>query len=118
VNTPNRVSASLAYLLLIIGWLYVFLFRKEDKLAMYHTKQSMMLIIVAIGASLIWAIAGWLVSLIPFVGFIVAVAIFALVITVYIVLLIGWIVGMVYALQAKIKPIPVVGRWAEQLFGT
>jgi uncharacterized membrane protein len=112
------VSALLAYLLLIIGWLYVFLFRKNDKLAMYHTKQSMMLVIVAIGIFLVWVILGWFVSLIPFVGFIVAVAFFSLVITVYVVLIIGWIVGMVYALQAKIKPVPVVGRWAEQLFRT
>jgi uncharacterized membrane protein len=116
VSTSSRISAFLAYLLLVIGWLYVFLFRKNDKLAMYHTKQSMMLIIIAIGATLVWAILGWLVSLIPFVGFIIAVAFFSLILTIYIVLTIGWVVGMVNALQAKVKPVPVVGVWAERLF--
>jgi uncharacterized membrane protein len=116
VSTSSRISAFLAYLLLIIGWLYVFLFRKNDKLAIYHTKQSVMLIIVAIGVTLVWVILGWLVSLIPFIGFIITVAFFSLVLTIYIVLIIGWILGMVYALQAKVKPVPMIGMWAERLF--
>ena len=115
MSTSNRIPAFLAYLLLIIGWLYVFLFYRNDKLAMYHTKQSIMLTIIAIGLPLVWAIGGWLLSLIPF-GIIIAASIFALVIVAEIAILAIWVVGMVYAWQAKIKPIPIVGRWAEQLF--
>ncbi len=56
------------------------------------------------------------VALIPFVGPIIVVALFALVIAVHLLLLASWLVGMVYAWQAKFKPVPVVGGWAEQLF--
>ena len=115
MSTSNRISACLAYLLLIIGWIYIFLFRREDKLAIYHTKQSIMLTIVAVGISLAWVVFGWFVSLVPFIGFIIAVALFALVMAIYILLAVNWVVGMVYALQARFKPIPVVGGWAEQL---
>jgi uncharacterized membrane protein len=117
VSTSSKISAFLTYLLLVIGWLYVFLFRREDKLAMYHTRQSIMLVIAAIGIPLVWGVLGWLISLIPYVGFIIAAAFFALVIAAGISFIIVWIVGMVYAWQAKFKPIPVVGRWAERFFG-
>ncbi len=115
MNTSSRISAFLTYLLPIIGWLYVFLFRKEDKLAIYHTKQSIMLTIAAIGAPLTWAIIGWFIALIPLIGPIIVAALFALVIAIHLLLLISWLVGMVYAWQAKFKPVPVVGGWAEQI---
>ena len=117
MSTSSRISAFLAYLLLINGWLYVFLFRREDRLATYHTKQSMMITVAAVGIALVWGIAGWLISLIPFIGFITAVAIFAIVIAVEVFLFFSWLVGIVYALQARFKPVPVVGTWAELIFG-
>jgi hypothetical protein len=55
--------------------------------------------------------------LIPFVGIIIAVSLFALVIGFEIALLISWMVGMVYAWQAKVKPVPFIGQWSERLFG-
>ena len=117
MNTSSRISAFLAYLLLIIGWLYIFLFRRNDKLALYHTKQSIMLVMVAIGAPVSWAVLSWLIALIPLVGPPIATALFALVIASYALLLVNWVVGMVYALQSKLRPLPVVGKWAERLFG-
>ncbi len=116
MKTSSKLSAFLAYLLLIIGWLYVFLFRRDDEFALYHAKQSVMLVIMAIAAPLVWLVAGWVISLIPFVGFIIAVAVFSLVIMVEIALMIAWIVGMVNAWRAKAKPVPFVGSWAERMF--
>jgi uncharacterized membrane protein len=115
VRTSSKIFAFLAYLLLIFGWLYIFIFRREDKLALYHAKQAFLLTVIAVGAPLVWAIFGWLISFIPFVGPIVAVALFSLVIATYIFLVATWIVGMVYALQAKPKSLPVVGGWVERL---
>lgn len=115
MNKPKRTFAFLAYLLSILGWLYVLLFRRKDKLAVYHARQSLGLTILAVGGPLVWAGAAWVLSWIPLVGPVLAAALFSLIILTYIVLIVAWIVGMVYALQAKVKPVPVVGGWAERL---
>ena len=112
----HKPFAFLAYLLLIIGWLIVFLFRRDDKFAMYHTKQSVTLVIAAIMVPLMWAVAGWIISWIPFVGFILAVTFFALVIAIALGLFIAWIIGMVYALRGQAKPLPFVGSYARRIF--
>lgn len=115
MSKPGRNAAFLAYLLPILGWLYVLLFRWKDELAVYHAKQSMMLTMTAIGAPAAWAVVAWIVSWLPLAGSIIAAALFALVILVYIFLALTWVIGMVYALQAKIKPVPVLGGWAERI---
>ncbi len=115
MSKPGRNAAFLAYLLPILGWLYVLLFRWKDELAVYHAKQSMMLTMTAIGAPAAWAVVAWIVSWLPLAGSIIAAALFALVILVYIFLAVTWVIGMVYALQAKIKPVPVLGGWAERI---
>jgi uncharacterized membrane protein len=115
VDKPKRTVAFLAYLLSVLGWLYVLLFRRKDKLAVYHAKQSLGITVIAIGGPLIWAGAAWVLSWVPLVGPVLAAASFSLIILTYIVLVAAWIVGMIYALQAKMKPVPVVGGWAERL---
>jgi uncharacterized membrane protein len=117
VTTSSKLSAFLAYLLLIIGWVVVFLFRRNDKFAMYHAKQSVVLVIAAIVILLAWAIAGWIISWVPFIGFVLAVAFFALVIAIELCFLIAWIVGMAYAWRGKVKPLPFVGSYVSRLFG-
>jgi uncharacterized membrane protein len=115
VNRSNRLAAFLSYLLGVLGWLYMLAFRRKDTLARYHAKQSLGITIVAVGAPAVWAVAAWIVTWIPLVGPLVAAASFSLVIATYALLTVCWVVGMVYALQAKIEPIPVVGRWAERI---
>lgn len=117
MTTSSKLSAFLAYLLLIIGWLFVFLFRRNDRFAMYHTKQSVVLVVAAILVPLAWAIAGWVVSWLPFVGFIITASFFALVIAIELCFLVAWIIGMVYTWQGKVKPLPFVGSYASRLFG-
>jgi uncharacterized membrane protein len=115
VSKPKRYLAFLAYLLPIFGWLYVLLFHRKDEFAAYHAKQSLGLTVIAIGAPAIWAVVAWIVSWIPLIGPIIAVALFSLVIATYMLLIVAWVTGIVYALQAKAKPIPVVGGWAERI---
>ena len=115
MDKPQRHLAFLSYLLSIVGWLYVLRFHREDKFAVFHAKQSMLLTLLAVGVPLVWAIVGWIISWIPVWGFIIAVTLFTLVIAVYIILVVDWIIGMVYALQAKTKPLPVIGGWAARL---
>ena len=112
---PNIYLAFLAYLLSVLGWLYVFIFHRKDEFALYHAKQSLALTLAVIGAPVLWIVVGWIVSWIPYIGFILAVSLFALLMALYFALVFAWIVGMVNALQAKRAPIPVVGRWAERI---
>ncbi len=116
MNQPGKIPAFLTYLLLFFGWIYVFVAHRDNKLAIYHTKQSIMLVLTAISVPLIWAIIGWLLSfIIPYFGFVFAIALFALAIVILLFLALIWIIGMTYALKAEFKPLPVVGGWAEQL---
>ena len=115
MSEPNKTLAFLAYLLTVPGWLYVLLFHRDDKFAVFHAKQSAVLTVVAIGAPLVWLVASWIISWIPLVGFILAIAAFSLVIATYAVLIVDWIIGMVFALQLKRTPLPVVGDWARTI---
>jgi uncharacterized membrane protein len=112
---PNIYVAFLAYLLNTLGWLFVFLFYRQDKFALYHAKQSLGLTLAAIGGPILWIVIGWLISWIPYVGFVLAISLFSLLMALYAVLVIAWIMGMAHALQAKRQPVPLVGRWAERL---
>ena len=115
MNKSNKNLAFLAYLLSVVGWLYVLLFRRNDKLAVYHAKQSMTLTIFALAAPAAWAIVAWVLTWIPLAGSFVGAILFSLVIAVYVFLGAAWILGMVYALQAKMKPLPIIGGWTERL---
>jgi len=105
----SRYVAFFAYLLSVIGAVVVLLLRRDDRFAVYHAKQSLGLVLLAVVAVVVWTVAGWLMSWVPYVGFILAMATFALVIAAYITLVIGWLIGMKYALEEKMQPVPVVG---------
>ena len=113
--TKHRVLAFLAYLLSILGSLYVLLFQREDKLAVYHAKQSLGLVLTAIGSIVIWFIGTWVLTWVPLVGPLLAAAAFSQVILTVIFVVVVGVIGMVYALQAKTQPLPLVGKWAEQI---
>ncbi|MCS7219843.1 MAG: hypothetical protein RML36_07125 [Anaerolineae bacterium] len=114
MRKPARLPAFLAYLLPVFGWLYVFLFHRDNQLAIHHAKQSIALALTAVGALVGWMIIAWLISWIPF-GAVLAAALFSLVIAVYGLIVVDWLIGMVYALQAKAKPLPVLGRLALRM---
>ena len=115
MSKPSKTLAFLAYLLSILGWLYVLLFHRKDELAFYHARQSMMLTLLAIVTPAVWIVVGWALAWIPLVGPLTAASLFSLTIAIYIFLAVAWIVGMIYALQAKMKPLPIVGGWTERL---
>ncbi len=115
MSKPKRYPAFLTYLLPILGWLYVLLFQRRDKFAVYHAKQALALTLTALGVPVAWAVVAWAMAWFPLVGPVVAAALFALVILTYVLLVVIWIIGMVYALRAKMKPIPIIGGWAERI---
>lgn len=115
MSKPKRHAAFLAYLLPVVGWLYVFLFHRKDELAVYHAKQSVVLTMTAVGAPAVWALVAWIVSWLPLAGPVISAALFALVILTYLFLAVDWVIGMVYALYARMQPVPVLGGWAERI---
>jgi uncharacterized membrane protein len=74
--SKQRVLAFLACLLSVLGWLYVLLFQRKDKLVVYHAKQSLVLTLVAVGSLVIWFLGTYILSWIPLVGPVIAAATF------------------------------------------
>ena len=106
----KNIFAVCAYVLSILGAAFVLIFRRNDAFAAYHAKQSLGIAIAAIVAFVVWAVGGWVISWVPYIGFIVAVACFALVIVAYIALAICSIIGIKYAWQGKQQPVPIIGE--------
>ena len=95
MKSSSRISAFLAYLLPIVGWIYVLLLRQKDSFAVYHTRQSIALFLAVVVAPLVWAVAGWILTWVPIVGAMTAVGLFALVVALWLFLLVAWVLGMV-----------------------
>lgn len=119
MKTSSRIASFLTYLLPVVGWLYVLIFRKDDRFAVFHTKQAIGLVIALIAAPIVWAPVAWVLAWIPIIGPMTSAALFALVIAAYLFLFVSWILGMVNALRARMKPLPMVGQRAQALpFGS
>jgi uncharacterized membrane protein len=100
VSGESKLFAFLAYLLGIIGFVLVFLVRRNDKYAMYHAKQSLMLFVAAVIISLV--------GIVPILGW------FAYVIGM-IWLVIVWVLALLRALSGVEKPVPLIGKYGEKL---
>ena len=86
----NKLWAVLGYLGILC--LIPLLGKKDSPFAQYHAKQGLILLL------------GWIVSWIPFLGWIV-----------WLVVAILSIIGILNALGGKMTPLPLVGQYAEKL---
>ena len=100
----GKVFAFLGVFLTLIGFLIVLLAKKDNKYAMYYAKQGLGLFI----AYLVVFVAAWILIFIPIIGWLIM---FLL----YILLFVLWIIGIVYSLSGEMKPIPLIGKYAEKL---
>jgi uncharacterized membrane protein len=114
MNKSSRLPAVLAYLLPVIGWLYVFFFQRKNSLAVYHLRQSIGLVLFLAGAAVSWIVVGWIIAWIPYAA-VLSIALFAIVITAYIYGIIAWIMGMNNAFKELQVPLPLFGQWANRL---
>ena len=97
----GKIFAFIAYLLSIIGFLIVILAKKDNKFAMYHAKQSLVLFIVYI--------IGWVILVfIPFLGW-------GLMPIWWIIMVIFTVIGIINALTGKQKPLPIIGKYATKI---
>ena len=102
MSTSQRISAAIVYLP-VIGWIYGF-FQRKNPLADFHLRQSIGLILCLAASFLVWVVVAWILTWIPY-GSIFAVALFTLVMTIFIIGVIAWVVGIINALRGKMNEI-------------
>lgn len=112
----SRYLAAVAYLLVVVGPTLLLALRRDDELVRYHARQALGLVALAVAVFVIWAVVGYVISLLPYFGFIVAVTLFAVVIGVYLVLAAVWITGIVTSLRLQLRPLPIVGKRIDFVF--
>ena len=88
----NKVMAILAYFIFFLPLLTA----KNSKYAMHHANQSLVLVLISIGANVVGA-------LIPFLGSVVGMV-------VGVGVLVLWIMGIISAANGEMKPLPVIGQ--------
>ena len=114
MDRPSRFPAIFAYLIPVIGWLYVFFFERKNELAIYHLKQSIGLVLFLAGTLIGWGIVNWLLFWIPYMD-LLGISLFTLVIAAYIYGIAAWILGMINASNNRMTPLPLFGVWANRL---
>jgi uncharacterized membrane protein len=114
MTSSARLPAVFAYLVPIVGWLYVVLFQRKNAFAVYHLRQSVGLFLFLIGVLVGWAVIAWVLALIPLLV-VVSMALFTIVIAAYVFGIIAWIMGMMNALRNESTPLPLFGQWADRL---
>ena len=114
MNRSSRLPAVLAYLLPVLGWLYVFVFERRNSFALYHLRQAIGLVVFLVVILVAWGVVGWLLAWIPYLG-ILSIALFALVVSAYIYGIVAWLIGIFNALSDRESPLPLFGRWASRL---
>lgn len=97
----GKMWAFLAYLLSIIGFVLVLLLKKDNRFAMYHAKQSLVLFILAVVVSIVG-------SIVPVIGWFLILPLGNLLV------LVLWIVGIINSLSGKEKPLPLIGKFADK----
>ncbi|MEE4256222.1 MAG: hypothetical protein V2I47_04220 [Bacteroidales bacterium] len=97
-SSNAQLLAVISYLTLI-GWIIAFVLYQNDKseLAIYHLRQSLGLVII--GA------IGWVIFWIPIIGWLAAIFFFVL-----------WLMGLIYAAQGEMKPVPLLGNFFQDIF--
>jgi len=115
VQNSSRILAILSYILFFVGALFVLLFNRKDEFAVFHARQSLVLFFTALLGPLVWAIVGWVLLWVPSVGAVVAIALFSLVISLFLAVLYAWVAGLISAARAEQRAVPMFGEWVRYL---
>ena len=109
--------AALAYVLPVVGGIIGLIADGGNPLTRVHARQSIATVIALILTFFAWAAVGYVLSLIPIAGPIVAIALFSLVIAMAAFLAVNWVFSFVMALRGEERTIPFANRVALRLFG-
>ena len=114
MEISKRINAFIAYLLPILGWIYLLIFRRKDEFAMFHLKQAIGNFVLVIAVFAGWVVVLWGITWIPY-GFLVGVALFSLVMGASAVAVISWLMGVINALRGQVAFLPIMGRTINRL---
>lgn len=114
MDIKNRLTAFFAYLVPVVGWIFILIFKRKNNFARFHLKQAIGLFLFLLLVSLGWVVVAWLVSWIPY-GFILGVGLFTLVISAFLLGLLTWVLGMINSLRGVVAFLPLFGRNAHRL---
>ena len=117
-ETGARHFAVLAYVLPVVGGIIGLIADGGNRLTRVHARQSIGAVLALILSFFLWAAGGYVLSLIPIAGPILAIALFSLVIAMAIFLALNWLISLaVVALRGEERTIPVANRLVIRLFG-
>lgn len=104
--SEDRTVAILAYIT-IIGFIIAIILHSSKKTALgaYHLRQTLGLLI----ASLAFGVAGTIIALVPFIGWIISLA-------GWLGFLVLWLIGLIAAANGQQKPMPVLGEHFQKWF--
>ena len=95
----GKVFAILSYLIPL--FVLVPLIMKNNEFSLYHAKQCLMILIIAVASSVL--------NVIPCLGQIVW-------LVVWVALIVFDVIGLMNAIKGQMKPLPLVGKWGEEWF--
>jgi uncharacterized membrane protein len=107
----------LAYALPVIGGIIGLIADGRNPLTRVHARQSIGAVLALILSFFVWAAGGYVLSLIPIAGPIVAIALFSLVIAMAIFLAANWLISLIMALRGEERTIPFASRIVVRFFG-
>ena len=111
-SASSRLPAVIAYLIPVIGWVYVIAFQRHNRLAVFHVKQAIGLFLFLLVVLVGWAVIAWVLAWIPLLS-VLSVGLFTLVMAVFFYGVIAWIFGMINALNDRYAILPGLGQWAN-----
>ena len=117
-NVADRRFAALAYILPVVGGLAGLALDGGNPLTLNHARQTIATVLTLILTFFVWAAVGYVLSLIPIAGPIVAIALFSLVIAMAVFLAANWLFSFVMALRGEERTIPFANRLASRLFSS
>lgn len=113
MNSSERLAAALGYIP-VLGWLYVLLAQSKSRFAIFHVRQAIGLVLFLVAVLGGWALIMFVISWVPY-GFLIANALFALVLAAIVYSAIALVSGVLNASRGKPSVLPIFGRRALRL---
>ncbi len=108
----SKLCAVLSYFLVGIVWYLADEKMKKDALAKYHFKQALNLLVIGVIISVVLSVFGAVFTLATLgIGALLLAPVY---LVVNLILLVIWIVGIINAINGKLKPVPIIGQFAEK----
>ncbi|MCY3780777.1 MAG: hypothetical protein OXG78_10750 [Chloroflexi bacterium] len=107
----------MAYIAPMVGGIIAMLADGRNQLTRVHAQQSIAAVLTLVLSFFLWAALGYDIALIPGIGPIISIALFALVIAVALFLAVNWLISFLRALRGEERTIPLGNRVAIRVFG-